>query len=256
MKEAEEKAQLEKEHIAKQQAKQEQHNNEQSGRSPSPKIEEEEKIMQGGGGDEGQSISFQVKRQREQQKEGPWKKSKVNKPPLDPIMLMEGDLDEIGDRVLDTITHLLQQFEQQHLQSLGYTIQKDALELQIQTNRIQVGISQVGAAQISLAAGISQNVELIMTVDLRTTLLPERSLSVELANDKVIVSTLKNIDLKIVALPNEYLHALQTSVKTKLRAWEQNDLSLINEYRVNNEQMFTKKTEALKERYKIKEQNA
>lgn len=44
--------------------------------------------------------------------EGPRKKSKVTKPPLDPITLIEGDLDEIGDKVCDTTTELLHQFKQ------------------------------------------------------------------------------------------------------------------------------------------------
>lgn len=43
---------------------------------------------------------------------------------------------------------------------------------------------------------------------LRTVTLPEGSLSVESANDKIIISTLKNIGLNIAMLPNEYLHVL------------------------------------------------
>jgi len=66
----------------------------------------------------------------------------------------------------------------------------------------------------------------------------------ESANHKVIMNTLKNISLNLVVLPNEYLHMLLAGVKTELQAWEQRPLSLISEYQVNNEQMFTKKTEA------------
>lgn len=49
-------------------------------------------------------------------------------------------------------------------------------------------------------------------------MLPEGSLSVESADDKVIVSTLKNNGLNLATLPKEYLHTLQKSVTTELRA--------------------------------------
>jgi len=51
-------------------------------------------------------------------------------------------------------------------------------------------------------------------MDLRIVTLPEVSLSMESANDKVIVRNLKNIDLNIAALPNKYLHALQIGLTT------------------------------------------
>jgi len=93
------------------------------------------------------------------------------------------------------------------MQSLD-NVQKDLLELQIQTSRIQVGIGQASAAQTSLAPGTSQAAELVRTVDLRTIALPEGSLSIELVNDKIIISTLKNISQNIATIPNEFLHAL------------------------------------------------
>jgi len=52
-----------------------------------------------------------VKWYREQEKAGPQKKTKATKPSLDLITLMDGDLDEIGDKVRDTTTELFQQFE-------------------------------------------------------------------------------------------------------------------------------------------------
>lgn len=64
-----------------------------------------------------------------------------------------------------------------------------------------------------------------------------------MADDKVVVSSLKNIGLNLAVLPNEYLHTLQSGVTTKLRAWEQHALSLIRKYQWNNEQMFTQKME-------------
>ena len=73
----------------------------------------------GGGGDEGHITAFRVKSYREQQNEGPSQKSKVTKPPLEPITLIEGDLNEIGDKVCDTTTKLLRKFEQQNMYSSG-----------------------------------------------------------------------------------------------------------------------------------------
>lgn len=49
-----------------------------------------------------------MKRYKEQQKEGPRKNSKETNPPLDPIILTEGDLNEIEDKVRDTTAELLQ----------------------------------------------------------------------------------------------------------------------------------------------------
>jgi len=169
----------------------------------------------------------------------------VTKPPLNPITLTKGDIGEIRDEVHDTTAKQLQQFEQEYLQSLG-TIHNDLHKLQIQTNKIQVATRHVSAAQTSLTPGTSQGLMMVRSVDLRVVMLPEGSLSVEPANDKVIVSTLKNISLKLVAFPNEYLHTLQTCVTTELRAQLQHTLSLVIQYWVNNEQMFAEKMEALK----------
>ena len=65
---------------------------------------------------------------------------------LHPMVLKEGDLNEIGDKVRDTMTEVLQKFEQQYMQTLG-SIQKDLHELQIQMDMIQVGVGQVSRAQ-------------------------------------------------------------------------------------------------------------
>ena len=59
---------------------------------------------------------------------------------IDPMVLTDGDLDEISDKVRDTTTEVLQQFEQQYMQTLG-SVQKDLRELQIQTTRLQAGAS-------------------------------------------------------------------------------------------------------------------
>lgn len=235
-------------------AEQEQPDSEWSGKSPSPQTKEEEQSKQVGGADEEKSTSFLVKRYREKQKEGPQKKSEKMNPPLDPIMLIEGDLDEIGDKVRDIKTKLLQQFEQKDLESL-VTFQKDLRELQIQTSRIQVGTGQVSTAQTSLGPRTGQATKMVRSTDLQAVTLPKGSQSTKSADDKVIVSTLKNIVLNLTALPNEYLHMLQTGVTTQLRAWEKHTLILINEYRVNNEKIFAKKTNALKAKETIQVQS-
>jgi len=139
---------------------------------------------------------------------------------MDPITLTKGDLDEISDKVHDTIIKLLQQFEKQYMKSLG-NVQKDLCKLQIQTSWIQAGTSQVSATQMTLALGTCQVAKLVRTMDLRIIALPEGSLSAESTDDKIIISTLKNISLNIAALPNEFLHALQTGVTMKFRAREQ-----------------------------------
>lgn len=71
-----------------------------------------------------------------------------------------------------------------------------------------MGTGQVGTTQTSLALGTSQVVELVRILDIWTVALLEASLKEKLANDKVVMSTLKNISFNIAALPNKYLHVL------------------------------------------------
>jgi len=51
------------------------------------------------------------------------------------MVLTEGDLDEIGDKIRGTTTEVLQEFEHKYMQMLG-SVQKDLHELQIQASRI------------------------------------------------------------------------------------------------------------------------
>jgi len=99
-------------------------------------------------------------------------------------------------------------------------VKKGLHELQIQTSKIQVGADQASTAQTSLALGMSQAAKLVRIVDLRTVALLEGSLSTKLVDDKIIISTLKNIILNNAALPNEFFHVLQIGVIAKLRARE------------------------------------
>ena len=77
------------EHTTKKQ--EEKHDSYRSQKSPSPQIEEEEQSEQGGGDLE--STPFRVKWNREQEKEGPWKKTKAINLSLDSITLTEGDVE-------------------------------------------------------------------------------------------------------------------------------------------------------------------
>jgi len=79
-------------------------------------------------------------------------------------------------------------------------------------------------------------------MDLRSIVLLEGSLHVKSADERVILSTLKDVALNIATLPNEFLHGLQAGVAEELRAREQCALSLTNEYWMNNEKMFVEKT--------------
>jgi len=83
---------------------------------------------------------------------------------------------------------------------------------------------------MNLAPGTIQAAELIQTLDLRIIALPEGSLSIESDDEKIMISTLKNIGLNIGKIPNEFLHSLKEGVIEELRAQEQRALSLIREY--------------------------
>lgn len=107
-------------------------------------------------------------------------KTKATKMSLDLITLTDGDLDEIGDKVWDTITKLLQQLEQQPKQALS-TIQKDLCKLQIQTTKIQAGEGQSSATSTSLALGTTHVVEMVQSLDLWVVTLPDGALSMEAA---------------------------------------------------------------------------
>jgi len=75
-------------------------------KSPSLQIDEEEQHSEKGGADP-KTTPFRVKLTREQENVGPWKKSKASKSSLDPITLIEGDLNDISDTVWDATVELL-----------------------------------------------------------------------------------------------------------------------------------------------------
>lgn len=66
------------------------------------------------------------------------------------MVLTKGDLDEIGDKIWDITTEVLQQFEQQYMQTLG-GVQKALCELQLQATIIHEDVGKVSGAQVNLA---------------------------------------------------------------------------------------------------------
>lgn len=61
------------------------------------------------------------------------------------MVLTEGDLEEICEKIQDTATEVLQQFEQQYMQTLG-GVQKDLRELQLQATRIHKDVGEMSNA--------------------------------------------------------------------------------------------------------------
>lgn len=55
------------------------------------------------------------------------KNQKLDKSQVDPMVLIEVNLDEIDDKIRDTKTRVLQKFEQQYMQTLG-SIENDLRE--------------------------------------------------------------------------------------------------------------------------------
>ena len=82
--------------------------------------------------------------------------------------------------------------------------------------------------QASLETGKIQATELVMTLDLRNITLLDGSIRVELADDHIILSTIKKIGMNIVALSNDTLHALHAALANELRAREQCALNFIS----------------------------
>lgn len=156
---------MEKEKVANEKVKKEQCESERNGKSPLLETKEEEQSEQGSRGDEGQRTQIRRKKRGQEQWKGPQKRKKSDKSQGHPMVLMEGDLNAIGNKIRDTMMEVLQQFEQQYMQTLG-SFQKDLRELQIQANKIQVGADQASMTQVSLAPGTIQAMELVRTLDL------------------------------------------------------------------------------------------
>lgn len=251
-KETKERAREEVEHTAQEQVEKEEGDSNRIQNSPLPQTKDEEQSKQGSGDLE--RIPFYVKQHREQENEGLQTKTSVCKSSLDQITLMDGDLDDIGDKVRDTTVELLHQFEKQQKQAL-VTIQMGLHDLQIQTNRLQAGVGQSSAVSTNLAPGTTQTAKLVRSLDLWVVALPDGALSTEADTDKATISNLKNIGLNLATLPSEFLHTLQAGVIAKLKAREKCALIMINKNKVNNEHIFIEKTSALEAWKKVQERN-
>lgn len=92
-------------------------------------------------------------------------------------------------------------------------------------------------------------------MDLQVVTLRDGALSIEVATNKAIISTFKNMGLNLVVLPIELLHTLQAGVIAEINTREQRALSMINKYKVNNENMFVEKMTTLEAWKKVRVQN-
>jgi len=107
---------------------------------------------------------FQIKHNQEPKKVGRRKKSKANKTSLNPITLIEGDLNDIGDTVRDATTKLLQRFKQQQKKALG-AIRMGLRELQIQESQVQTSVGQSSVASTNLVHGKIKVAEMVRPLD-------------------------------------------------------------------------------------------
>ena len=61
---------------------------------------------------------------------------------------------------------------------------------------------------------------MVRSMDLREVALYDGALSAEVATDKAIFSSLKNIGLNLAALPNDFIHTMQASVIAEVKVRE------------------------------------
>ena len=70
-----------------------------------------------------------------------------------------------------------------------------------------------------------------------TIVLPEGALVIENKADRPMVSALKGVGINMVAFPRETLYVLQDGITTELWARESSALQVINEQKINMEQL-------------------
>jgi len=102
---------------------------------------------------------------------------------------------------------------------------------------MQTRASQVGMVSTSLAIGTSEAADMLRTKASSVLVLPDGALKIENKAERPTVSALKGVWLNLVVLPHEALHLLQDGVIAELRAHEHRALQVINEQKINNEQM-------------------
>lgn len=181
----------------------------------------------------------------------PRKKQKSNKHShVDPMILTEGDLDEIGDKVHDIITELQTQFEQENQQELG-NVQKDLRQLHIQIGRVQESVRQVSGIQVSLQQVSATVLETFRTLDLRFIPLSEGSLCAQAEEANTQLTKFKDVGVNLAVLPIQTLHELHQGVPNKLRVRDQCTLLFISEVKMNNKKIFVEKAQVLKEKEEL-----
>ena len=98
-------------------------------------------------------------------------------------------------------------------------------------------MSQDGMVSTSLAISTSEVAFMLHIKASSAIVLSDGALTKETEAKRPNVSTLKGVGLNLAALPCEALHILQDGVIANLRARENHALQVINEQRINNEQM-------------------
>lgn len=88
-------------------------------------------------------------------------------------------------------------------------------------------------------------------MDLRVFPLPEGLVHVESDEDHMVFNTVNDMGLNLAVLSLQTLHALHHGVSNELKIREQHALTVISEFKVNNEQLFREKTQALKEQEEL-----
>lgn len=93
---------------------------------------------------------FIIKKRQKRSSKRPCKKPKSNKSTsVTPLVLMKGDLDEIGDMVHDATENIWGHIEEQYHQMLD-EVQQGLRELQVQTCIIQASVGQETLKYVSL----------------------------------------------------------------------------------------------------------
>ena len=124
-------------------------------------------------------------------------------------MLTKSDLDEIGDKVRDVATKLLQKLEQQYIQTMG-GVQEDLQQFQLQETKIQEDVRKVSSVARSSAQGQSIGTEIIPwpSMDLWFFPFPTSLVCADNEEQHTFLDRVPNISLNLSIMQMESLHAL------------------------------------------------
>ena len=87
---------------------------------------------------------------------------------------------------------------------------------------------------MSLTQGSGAVKKIEQILDLRVISLPEGSIHVESHKDRIVLNTVKDMGLNLVAVLLHNLHVLHQGVPYELKIREQRVLTVISEFKVNN----------------------